>query len=407
LGTSREPGAQRSSFTFAEHHLRAARPDPRLDPLTRIAAQLFAVPVAFISIIDDSWQSFKSAVGLPFDRIPKTASPCAYTIRQSGRPLVVEDARADPRFAGCMLQAGSEPVRFYAGIALCTSRGHAIGTIGVADRCPRVVSRKEIANLVELGRLAESFADLDADREEARHAAIHDDLTQLPNRAFFTRATEAAVREARRCAVLYLDLDGFKAINDRWGHGVGDTVLRETASRLAASVRASDVLARIGGDEFAVLMHGAFMLNDIESVAQRIVRCLEAPFWLGDLHLSVRTSIGIARAPEDAGDAARLVEYADTALYAAKYAGRGCFCYYHECQPDRIIAVRADGLFNSAANATTDIHSVVESIRRRLARHWDHRAGLQALYQSSTLAVRESRARLAQGRLLGLAPTAR
>lgn len=388
MGSLHEPGTQPTSSSFAEHYLQASRPDCRLDPLTRIAAQLFAVPVAFISIIDDRWQWFRSAIGLPFDRIPKTASACAYTILQPGRPLIVEDAAADPRFADSMLRVGSEPVGFYAGIALCTSRGDAIGTIGVADRCPRAVRRNEIASLVELARVAESFADLEADREEARRAAIHDDLTQLPNRAFFRRATEAAVREARQCAMLYLDLDGFKAINDSWGHAVGDAVLRETASRLLASVRASDMLARIGGDEFAVLMHGAFTLSDIESVAQRIVRCLEAPFWLGDLQLSVRTSIGIARAPEDAGDAARLVEYADTA--------RDCFCYYHECQPDRTIAAGADEIFKPATLGATDIHSLVDSIRRRLAAHWDHRAGLQALYQSSALAVRESRARLAQ-----------
>ena len=391
-----EPGTQPTSFALTEHQRRGAGPDPRLDPLTRMAAQLFAVPVAFISIIDDRWQWFKSAIGLRFDRLPKNAWPCAHTILQPDRPLIVKDVMSDPRFADCMLQVDREPMRFYAGIALCTSRRHAIGTIGVADRRPRIVSRKNIASLVELARIAENFVDLDADREEARYAAIHDDLTNLPNRAFFRRAAEAAVREARQCAVLYLDLDGFKAINDGWGHAVGDAVLREVALRLSASVRATDLSARIGGDEFAVLMPGVSTLSDIESVAERIVRRLEAPIWLCDLHLSVRASIGIARAPDDAGDAARLVEYADIALYAAKNAGRGRFCYYHDCQPHQVIAAETGEPCKTSILATPDPQSVIETSRRRLAMLWSHRAESQALCHSGALAVRESRARLAQ-----------
>jgi diguanylate cyclase (GGDEF)-like protein/PAS domain S-box-containing protein len=171
---------------------------------------------------------------------------------------------------------------------------------------------------------------------EKDHLANHDPLTGLPNRRLFFARTDAELERSCRIdqplALLFIDLDGFKPVNDRLGHGAGDQVLRVTAERLSGCLRGSDLVARIGGDEFTVLLEGIGSPADAERIAGKLIRALSAEITLGSERVSVGASIGIALYPRDADDARSLVKAADDALYRAKHAGRG---RYAVCDPRR------------------------------------------------------------------------
>ncbi|MDQ2963263.1 MAG: GGDEF domain-containing protein [Pseudomonadota bacterium] len=162
--------------------------------------------------------------------------------------------------------------------------------------------------------------------------ANHDPLTLLPNRRFFEQWLGYSLAQARRdsapLALLFLDLDGFKAVNDRHGHKAGDELLVEIARRFRQTARESDVLARFGGDEFALLAPNARDGRELAQVAQRLLRALDDP---GQPALSdhpLGASIGIAFFPQDATDMQALVAAADAAMYAAKRAGTNRIAFY-------------------------------------------------------------------------------
>jgi diguanylate cyclase (GGDEF)-like protein/PAS domain S-box-containing protein len=166
--------------------------------------------------------------------------------------------------------------------------------------------------------------------ERSLHALAHTDaLTQLPNRRHFSQALEGAARRSRQtdrlCALLYLDVDHFKQINDRHGHAVGDAVLVEFARRLRGAVRTSDLVARLAGDEFTVLLADVRGEADVERVAQKILAVVRVPFRVGERTLRVTTTIGAAVADRVPVDPRLLQELADRALYVAKDAGRDCY----------------------------------------------------------------------------------
>jgi diguanylate cyclase (GGDEF)-like protein len=162
---------------------------------------------------------------------------------------------------------------------------------------------------------------IDSHMEEMEHQALHDSLTGLPNRVLFQDRIEVALANARRtsgrAAVLLLDLDGFKEINDALGHASGDELLRELAVRLRDTLRDTDTIARLGGDEFGIVMP-ARDAEDVKETARRIHDAVEEPFELGGLSLEVKASVGGVLFPDDAEDSDTLVRFADVAMYAAK-----------------------------------------------------------------------------------------
>lgn len=159
------------------------------------------------------------------------------------------------------------------------------------------------------------------------HQAITDNLTGLPNRRLlidrFSQSLAQARRNKRGLAVLYMDLDGFKPVNDSMGHAAGDELLRKVSVRLSGAVRAGDTVARIGGDEFVVLLDPCDTVQDAETVSEKIIRSLKPDFDLSQGRAVVSASIGIALFPDDALDADALLAHADRGLYAAKAAGKG------------------------------------------------------------------------------------
>lgn len=159
-----------------------------------------------------------------------------------------------------------------------------------------------------------------------RHAARHDELTGLPNRGAFMRRLQAAVRRAKRRAsarfgVIFVDLDRFKAINDRHGHSTGDLVLDEVGARLRRCLRDGDMVARIGGDEFVVLLENLVDDAIAQRVAERIRFELDAPLLVADLELHVEASVGVALSSRSKGAPAEVLEAADRAMYQSKRMG--------------------------------------------------------------------------------------
>jgi len=166
---------------------------------------------------------------------------------------------------------------------------------------------------------------------EARNLARHDPLTGLPNRRFFAEKLDEYLRGAsdtQRLAVLMLDLDGFKMVNDMYGHAAGDTALSEFARRVAALLRPDSILARIGGDEFAIIMHKIESLDDPTNLARRIAATVADPFVIDDTAAEFGVGVGIAIAPNDGTDSDELVRRADRALYRAKAAGRSSVRFF-------------------------------------------------------------------------------
>ncbi|WP_406625467.1 diguanylate cyclase domain-containing protein [Acidovorax sp. SDU_ACID1] len=168
---------------------------------------------------------------------------------------------------------------------------------------------------------------------EARlsHDALHDALTGLPNRVMFhdrlSQVLESARRYGRRAAVLYIDLDGFKAVNDSRGHAAGDALLQQVARRLEDCVRAEDTVSRFGGDEFGIVLATVNREQDCETVALKVIQALSMPFQLQGDAVSISASAGAALYPLHGTDAETLVAHADRAMYAAKHLGKNRFSW--------------------------------------------------------------------------------
>jgi diguanylate cyclase (GGDEF)-like protein/PAS domain S-box-containing protein len=203
------------------------------------------------------------------------------------------------------------------------------------------------------------FRDVSVAQAMARqitHSAEHDFLTGLPNRMLLNdrigQAVASAKRRKKQVAVLFLDLDGFKHINDSLGHPVGDKLLQSIAKRLAATVRGADTVSRQGGDEFVVLLADLSNADDAVNMAARMLRTVAEPHSVGLHDLHVTTSIGVSVYPDDGGDAETLIKNADTAMYQAKENGRQSYQF-----------------FKPAMNArAVERQSIEESLRRALDR---------------------------------------
>jgi diguanylate cyclase (GGDEF)-like protein len=177
------------------------------------------------------------------------------------------------------------------------------------------------------------IAELEKEKTRAYQLASHDYLTGIPNRMLFNELASAELSRAKRSenyyALFFLDLDGFKRINDTLGHAVGDALLQEVAQRLRLNLREYDVVARLGGDEFVVLLSDIKYQNKIADIADKLVKAIGAPYRnMAGHDVSTSLSIGIALFPEDAHNIDELLSKADTAMYAAKNAGKGTYRFY-------------------------------------------------------------------------------
>jgi diguanylate cyclase (GGDEF)-like protein len=245
--------------------------------------------------------------------------------------------RARPRYALkgqlCVLPpgAGGAPGAMVVNLAFGISVVDAVRDFGLTGADFAVTDlATEMLYLLEAKTVAmEESRRLNRRLEDARRAAqeqaLTDTLTGLHNRRAFDAVLARAVRGGAGCALLHLDLDFFKQVNDRHGHAAGDLVLRVAARRMLSVVRADDVIARTGGDEFALLLPGIDRPGEVATVARRLVAALRQPVSDGARSYRVSASIGgTLRRDHPGGTAAAMMEAADRALYAAKAAGRGC-----------------------------------------------------------------------------------
>jgi diguanylate cyclase (GGDEF)-like protein/PAS domain S-box-containing protein len=210
--------------------------------------------------------------------------------------------------------------------------------------------------------------------EQIKHLAYHDALTNLPNRLLFkdrlTVALSHAQRDKSRLAVLFLDLDRFKIINDSLGHNIGDQLLQAVAARVQACVRESDTVARLGGDEFTLLLPNLNRADDAATVADKILEAVRYPFHIEGREFYTTTSIGISLYPEDGLDAETLIKSADTAMYQAKELGRDNY-----------------QLFNATVNARALQRIAIEHGLRRVLMHDELEVHYQPIYDLRTSAI--------------------
>jgi diguanylate cyclase (GGDEF)-like protein len=189
---------------------------------------------------------------------------------------------------------------------------------------------------VSVNTLAQAVAQREAALEQARrdeeYRANHDALTGLPNRRYFSQRLAQALHVAQtqqgELALVFMDVDQFKLINDTLGHAVGDQLLLQIGQRMQRNVRPGDTLARIGGDEFTVLIEGVNGRSEVGQIVAQYLALFHAPFMCGDHEISATVSIGIARHPQDGLDSLTLLKHADLALYKAKDNGRDNFCFF-------------------------------------------------------------------------------
>jgi len=194
-----------------------------------------------------------------------------------------------------------------------------------------VVCRALASEVTERNLLNHQFAAIQEQEESARHRVLHDALTSLPNRILFNDRLEHALaqslRHDRSLAVMFIDFDGFKDINDQYGHDAGDAVLQTIAARLSKRTRSEDTVCRLGGDEFLYLLAEAGSDQSTTFIAERIIRTIQEPCSISwkdtEISVSVQASIGIALSPRDGITVDGLVKSADSAMYRAKQEKSG------------------------------------------------------------------------------------
>jgi diguanylate cyclase (GGDEF)-like protein len=330
--------AQRCAFIHERLKVLNTPLEDRFERITRMVCFMLKVPISAVSIVVDDVQWFKSIQGLNATGTARGVAFCAHTILGEDT-FVVPDARTDERFHDNPLVTEDPNIRFYAGQPLTLGDGLHIGALCAIDRVPRELGEDEMQMLRDLGKLVErelisqeiteSFSGLVQEVEEAKRAALIDPLTRVWNRAgmeqILAREWKRASRVGGPVAVLSIDLDGFKQINDTHGHPVGDAALRQAAKFLLGALRETDVVGRWGGDEFLAVMPdcGDEGLQRVRETLQQKQQTLaiEAHRTPDDRPIPIRFSVGGATAVPGDQTLQALIERADQSMYQVKRAG--------------------------------------------------------------------------------------
>ncbi|WP_176559265.1 sensor domain-containing diguanylate cyclase [Rubellimicrobium roseum] len=292
-------------------------PEADFEDVVDLAKAVFQVSCVAISFIDDRRQWLGASRGLGVTEIPRSMSLCHHTIQQPGT-LAVDDLTRDPRFASNPFVLGEPGLRCYLATPLRSPDGYNLGTLCAMDGAARQFGPSDIAMMERLARLVMSHLEL---RTLARRDGLTGAMTRRSFEAELQRATQGD-RGHRRMALILLDIDHFKSVNDRFGHLAGDDVLREVARTLQERLGPGDALGRLGGEEFALLLRRAEP-DRARSVAEEIlgaVRDLDLPVG------QVTASCGVAVWPPGRATHRDWIGAADTALYGAKASGRDRLC---------------------------------------------------------------------------------
>lgn len=294
-------------------------PEPPFENVVSLVREILRVPIAAVSLIDADRQWFKACSGMSITQTTREESLCTHTVAQRD-PMIITDISADPRFADHPIVQGDSDVRSYLGIPLRTADGYNIGSLCAVDTEPRMFSAEDVAVLTRFARIV-------VDELELRRIAARDQLTgALTRRGFLEAASqerERFSRYGRPASLAIIDLDHFKAINDTYGHPAGDVVLRQVAAVLDVMRRPNDLLGRLGGEEFAMLMPETTR-DAALAAAERYRRAIAAaPIEITPgTRLPVTASFGVAQIDPGLASVEDWCAAADAPLYAAKRGGR-------------------------------------------------------------------------------------
>ena len=310
--------------------------EQRFDRITRMACMILDVPICAFTLIDGERQWFKSIQGMHGTENTRKDSFCAYTIQGSDM-MIIEDANKDERFADNPLVVGNPNIVFYAGCPVRAPDGRNIGSLCAIDLKTRKISAeqtqalRDLAEMVEaevkVAQLSTSQNELITQLDTAQRLALIDPMTRIWNRAgmeeILNREYAVAVRKKTPIALAMCDIDHFKKINDTYGHDVGDTVIIESTKRIVASLRTEDAVARMGGEEFLIVMPGCTP-DTLKSTLERIRHAVvdlaiptdKAPIF------STMSFGGTVKVPTSETDILAMIKTADEALYRAKTSGR-------------------------------------------------------------------------------------
>jgi diguanylate cyclase (GGDEF)-like protein len=323
-------------------------PEQAYDDLITILSGICNVPMSAVTLIDAERQWFKARVGLDVEETSRDVSFCGHVVMTPKELLVVEDAREDPRFFDNPLVLGGPKIRFYAGAPLVDGEGLAMGSLCVMDQKPRQMTEFQQAALRSLSRQVSMLMELHRSASELRHHIVErdwyeqqlatyqglletqnaelavqsrvDPLTGLANRRAFNEAlkiaTDGVVEGGAPSALILFDIDHFKTVNDTLGHPVGDQVLEALAEIIQKMTPDQATAARVGGEEFALILPGSAAHNAF-AWCQEIGRRIEA----NRLPTPVTVSLGLSHVSRDDTPETWYAR-TDAALYRAKHTGR-------------------------------------------------------------------------------------
>lgn len=295
--------------------------EPAFDRISELLRLVFGVEIGLVTLIDAHRQWYKAACGMTNTEQALDSAFCRYTLAEGG-PVIVNDATKDPRFSDHEKVVGEPHIRFYAGAPITTSKGQIVGSICAIDTQKRDFGPREVAILQHLASLVMHGLEL-------RQEAVTDVLTGASSRRSFKQEAGKHIALAHRnnfpLSCLSIDIDHFKSVNDTYGHPAGDQVLSGVANALKANLRQSDVIGRLGGEEFAILLPQTEEATAVD-VAEKLRKAIKALRFPGaEGVFGVTTSFGVATVTK-VDDIDSLLARSDLALYTAKRSGRDRVC---------------------------------------------------------------------------------
>jgi diguanylate cyclase (GGDEF)-like protein len=309
-----------------------------MERIARLAVTVLHAPAAAVALFGADRRSFRagdfSPNWLSHDSGLLVRAGLISRALDEGGTLAIDDALAEGLNPSLAAAAEELQVRSLAIATMTRSDGTVLGALLAMADTPRAWSESELALLSEFAesgaselQLRLALSDRESRERQLRHDTLHDTLTGLPNRAYFMKRLSDATLRARRdadglFAVLFLDLDDFKIVNDSMGHHVGDEVLVHVARRLEECVRGGDIVARLGGDEFAILLERVIDARDTAVVAERVQQALKEPMLIGGYDWITSASIGVVLSSTANERPEYLLRSADMAMYRAKHQGR-------------------------------------------------------------------------------------
>ncbi len=304
--------------TLQSLHLLDSQPEERFDRLTRLAKRLFGISIAMVNFVDVDRLWSKSSQGIEWAEIPRETSFCGHVILDDDI-FIVPDTLSDERFSDNPYVIGDPKIRFYAGVALVVANGSKVGTLCLIDQNPHSLNDEDKDLLRDLGKIVEQELTV-------AQIATTDDLTQISNRRGFNSLSVHALNVCRRlnkpASLFFFDLDLFKEINDRYGHGEGDRALIGFSTILKEAFRESDVIARLGGDEFVVLLTNTDYAKS-ELILSRLDQIRKAYNETAARGYDILYSVGIVEFdPQKHHTVEDLLEDGDQLMYAQKKSKR-------------------------------------------------------------------------------------